>query len=160
MGHGGARPAANEGPASDRVLDKAHLAGLTSALERLDQVDETFKANRDDMRFAQRAKLWGATSKEVDTWLRELGNLLHDSHQLSLDIGSDGGGHGTKPWIEDGERKFPRLYFKLLEGDILAVAGDNEIGRTTLAGLAFEWVESMVVAWIVSSVEAKTGKKA
>lgn len=158
MGHGAAR--ALDGPASDRLLDKAHLGKLTTALERLDRADETFKTNRDDMRFAQRAKLWGATSKEVDAWLRELGNLLHDSHQISLDIGSDGGGHGTKPWVEDGERKFPRLYFKLLEGDILAVSADREVGRSSLAGLAFEWVESMVVTWIVSSAEARAGKPA
>ena len=154
MGHGATRTLAEEG-ASDRELNEELAKRLTVVMDRFDTLDAEFKAARDDQRFAQRAKHWGQLAKTVDGHLRVLSNVLHESHQLSLDIGSDGGGHSIKPWMEDLGRKFGRIDFRLDGGNIRARAGTQELGMVPMDQVTYEWCEQMVVDWLVRAVEAR-----
>ncbi|MBX2801733.1 MAG: hypothetical protein KTR31_28905 [Myxococcales bacterium] len=130
---------------------------LGEALQHFDQLHPDFKQGRDDERDAQRAKIWNRTCKEMDGHLRQVAKVLINSHQLNLDMGSDGGGRGTKPWIEETSSRFDRLYFRL-EGDtvIASFGQDQEVGRGTIDGITYDWIEQAVVEWVIRSVQSAT----
>lgn len=130
---------------------------LGQALDRMDQVDEAFRTARDEERQAQMAKRWAKQCKDILMELRTIIKVLHESHQLSLDIGSDGGGRGTRPWVEETAHTFDRLYLSLEDsGSVLASAGDLMLARSPLADINYEWLEKLVVVWVVRSIDART----
>lgn len=147
MGHGPARELSSEST-EVRPLNPALAPKLTAALAKLDAVNSEFKQRRDDERLAQLVKSWNKTCREIDEHLRAIAKTLVASHQLSLDIGSDGGGYATKPFIEEMREMFPKLQFKLNEDSTIDVvcAGDL-IGKGSVAGVCYEWIEEMVVEW-------------
>lgn len=154
---GGAVRNLEEAFVPERPLDPELSARVGKALEHMDRIDPDFKARRDDERFQQQVKRWTSTSKEVETYLRAMGNLMHASHQLSLDIGSEGGGQAIKPFIEDLGQRFPRLFYKLEGAEIAAVSDGKELGRTKLEGINFDFVEKTVVIWVLRSVQGLVG---
>lgn len=154
MGHGAPRELEqNDEP--ERSLDPAVHAELSRALDKMDRSNPAFKASRDEERGAQIVKLWNRTCKEIDAHLRALARVLINSHQLSLDMGSDGGGRGTKPWLEETSMAFDRLVFRLEDGTVLATTGDRVLTRGSIDDVSYEWIEAAVVAWVVSSVEQR-----
>lgn len=154
---GGAVRNLEEAFVPERPLDPQLSAKIASALARMDQLDADFKARRDDERFQQQVKLWTTTSKVVETYLRAMGNLMHGTHQLSLDIGSEGGGQAIRPFMEDLGQRFPRIYFKLDGAEIVATVENKPIGRCPLDSIDFDFVEKMVVDWVLRSVQAMQG---
>ncbi len=153
MGHGPARELGGDtGPLKD--LNPELAKRLTAALDRMDTVDAEFKKSRDDERLAQLVKAWNKICREIDGYLRDMAKVLIASHQISLDIGSDGGGIATKPFMEDMRLKFPKLQFKLNEDGIVeAVAGDMKYGRIPVNDIDYEWVEKMCCEWVIASAE-------
>ncbi|HHO50156.1 MAG TPA: hypothetical protein ENK18_04600 [Deltaproteobacteria bacterium] len=139
-----------------RPLEPELHERLTTALDKLDQLNPAFKASRDEERGAQMVKLWNRTCKDIDAHLRTLAKVLIDSHQLSLDMGSDGGGRGTRPWLEETSMAFQRLIFRLEDETVLATTGDRILARGSLDEVTYDWVQSAVVAWVVTSVEQHT----
>ncbi len=100
MGHGGARELEDDsGPA--KILDPAVAAKLTAALTKFDAANPAFKSSRDDERYMQIVKAWGRAVSTIQGNLRTAIKVFLLSHQLSLDVGCDGGGQGAKPWVEE-----------------------------------------------------------
>jgi hypothetical protein len=150
MGHGAGRTLAGEsGPALQ--LDEERSKRLGSVLSKFDAKDTEFKAGRDDARFQQRVKDWGLAAKEIDGHLRAIGNAIYRAHQLSLDIGSDGGGHSTKPWIEDLGRKFGRADFRMQDGEVVARGNDVILGQVPMDQIDAEWIEKMLTEWLIQA---------
>jgi hypothetical protein len=154
VGHGPARTLESSNDV-DRTLDPEASARLAAALAKLDRVDAEFKSNRDDIRYQQRVKAWGAKAKEIDGYLRTAGAVLYAGHQLNLDIGSEGGGAATKPFFEESGRKIDRLYFKMEEGEAIAYTGQRVLGKKPMDEVSYEWVEQMSVDWIIFAIESK-----
>lgn len=137
-----------------RDLDPALASRLTAALERLDELDPDFKRNREEERIAQLAKKWSNTCLEMVEWMREIGQAVIHSHQLSLDMGSDGAGLGMVPWLEETSLKFKRLDFELKQdGTVIASTGGREVGTGHVDAITYDWLQRMVVEWVVVSVE-------
>ena len=126
MGSGAARELEAK-VSSDRSMDPELSARLRSALEKLDKMDPDFKAGRDDERTQQLTKAWKGKCKEIDGMLRELGHVLINTHQVALDVGSDGGGRDTRPFFEDLAGKFPKLDFRLQGDKVVAVCNNRGI---------------------------------
>lgn len=154
MGSGPARELGGPG-GPVKALSPTLAARLTAAVQRLDKLDPQFKQARDDERMGQLAKAWGGACTEIDAHLRAVAQVLIFSHQISLDMGSEGGGRGAMPWIEETGYKFKRLYFRLEDdGTVVAVAADRTIASAPdLAAISYDWVEQTVVDWVVSSIE-------
>ena len=147
MGHGPARELSNE---SDDIPDLPPelAAKLTAALDQLDASNPEFKQKRDDERLAQLVKSWNKTCRSIDESLRVIAKVLIASHQLSLDIGSDGGGFTTKPFLEEMRETFPKLQFKLNEDSTVdAVSGDMHLGKCNVHEIEFDWLLEMAVEW-------------
>ena len=88
--------------------------------------------------------------------LRQVGRSMIESHQIALETGSDGGGQGATPWMEEGAGALPRLEFTLEDGKV-AAKSDGELVATgpVSRDLPYEWVEKVVTKWIVNSVKKK-----
>lgn len=156
MGSGGARELGQANGPLDPLPEEL-AKQVSAALEKMDALDPTFKERRDDELYTQNVKVWNSTSKEIDGHLRVLARVLIGGHQLSLDIGSDGGGASTKPWLEETSMSFDRLYFKLKNGtEVHATYKDETFDIGTIEqAVQYEWVEQMVVKWIVLAVSQK-----
>ncbi|MEN0066554.1 MAG: hypothetical protein AAGA48_30745 [Myxococcota bacterium] len=156
MGHGPARELeTNSGPTRELAAGLANK--LTEALSRMDLHDDSFRDAREEERQSQLAKRWGRQSKEILEQFREITRILHQSHQLSLDVGADGGGRTTQPWVEETAHKFERLFLKLEEdGSVLATSGPMTLARSPLEEVNFDWLEKLVVVWVVKSIDAQT----
>lgn len=151
MGHGPARELSTE---SGEIPDlRPELAAkLSAALDKLDAVNADFKQKRDDERLAQLVKSWNKTCREIDDHLRLVAKVLIASHQLSLDIGSDGGGFTTKPFLEEMRDIFPKLQFRLNEdGTVDAVCAGEHLGKRKVADIDYAWIEEMAVDWAARS---------
>jgi hypothetical protein len=151
MGHGAARELEGAGGPLPE-LDPALAAVLTDVLNKLDARDPVYKAAREEERLGLLIKRWNGICRDLDDHLRVIGKVLINTHQLSLDIGSDGGGMSQKPFLEDLRQKFTKLQFRL-EGDgmIGVVAGDLKVGRGSPDEVDFDWTMRMVVEWVVQS---------
>jgi len=125
-------------------------------MQRLDAMDGAFKEARDEERFMQRVKAWNATCKEIDAHLRTIAKVLINAHQFSLDIGSEGGGKNTRPWLEEVGMTIPRFYLQLEEdGSVTATCDGRKISSCGLHEVDYPWVERAVVEWAVSEAERK-----
>ena len=154
----GSRPPTQTEP-TGRPLAAEVSARLGAALEQMDHLDPQFKANRDEERNMQMVKIWNRTCSTIDGHLRALAKVLINSHQLSLDMGSDGGGRSTKPWLEETSMRFERLVFRLEGQQVVVTSGDRAIGRGSIDDVSYDWIEEMVVAWVIGAVEAKGGRQ-
>jgi hypothetical protein len=155
MGHGAPRELeGNNAPLPE--LDAALSEKLGHALKTLDAADANFRQARDEERFMQRVKTWNNTCKEIDAHLRIIGQVLIQAHQFSLDIGSDGGGKNTQPWIEEVGLTIPRLHFRLEDdGSVSAVSDGNPLMRCALDQVGYAWLERAVIAWAVAAASRK-----
>jgi len=156
MGHGAARELATEtGPL--KPLPEALSAKVGEALAKMDAHDEGFKERRDDERYTQNVKKWGRVAKGMDAHLRTIAKVLIDEHQLSLDIGSDGGGANTRPFLEESSLAFERLYFKLKDGvEVHATYKDESFMQgTTEDAQSYEWIEEAACKWVELAVADK-----
>lgn len=155
MGHG---PARELETAKDLRPLSPNLSGkLSTALSRMDKFDDEFAHAREEERQAQLAKKWGQRSKEILEEVRDIMKVLHQSHQLSLDVGADGGGRTTRPWVEETSQKFDRLYLSLEDdGSVLAQSGPMTLARSPLEEIDYEWLEKLIVVWVVKSIDGKT----
>ncbi len=155
MGSGASRSISAE--TEDRPLPDSLAEKLSAALARVDAVDATFKSARDDARYQQQVKDWGRTTKEIDGHLRMIGNTIYKSHQISLDIGSDGGGHSARPFLEDLGRKLGRVEYRLVEGRVVARTSDGrDLGTCAMDGVTYDWLEQMAVEWLVHSASRQS----
>lgn len=135
-------------PVSDEVSTR-----LRTALTRMDSVDPAFKRDRDDERNSQLSKQWNKQSKEINTHLNALAKSLVRAHQLSLEVGSEGGGRAIRPWVGETSMRFDRLYLSLHDGDVVATYRNDEIDRVPRERVTYEWLEQTVVDWVVRAVE-------
>ncbi len=153
MGHGASRTITSE--IEDRPLPDTLAQKLGAALAKVDVVDAEFKAARDDARFQQQVKDWGRIAKEIDVQLRSIGNAIYKSHQVSIDIGSEGGGHTTKPFLEDLGRKLGRVDFRLVDGNVVARTDGKDLGSIDMNAVTYEWLEQMAVDWLVTMASTR-----
>ncbi len=154
MGHGAGRELEGAtGPLPE--LDDALSAKLTDVLNELDAADAEFAEQRENERLGLMAKRWNTTCRGIDDHLRTIGKMLMHSHQLNLDIGSDGGGVSKKPFIEDLRMKFPKLQFTMAveEEAVIARCGESTYGSIALADVTFEFCVEAVCNWAMG--EAK-----
>lgn len=133
---------------------------LAKALRVMDEHHPSFKDNRKEEKDSQLTKMWNRKCREIDDYLRAIAKVMIDSHQLSLDMGSDGGGRGTRPWLEETNQAFDKLYIKLDNEEVVAVTGDTELLRGPVGRLSYDWVEEAVVNWVLTGVELRTGQGA
>jgi hypothetical protein len=159
VGHGPARTLGQE-TQPDIELAPAHVERLDVALRRIDEVDEKFRAGREEERFAQSSKLWQAKCAEIDEHLRALAKVLIKSHQLNLDIGVDGGSVKARPWISEMSGVLDRLWFRLEDSQAIATWKDVQIASVAARDLSYAWVESAVVEWVVKVAEQAARPKA
>jgi len=130
---------------------------LDAALSQMDRYDAGFRAAREEERQAQLAKEWTKRSKEIMEDFREITRVLHQHHQVSLDVGADGGGRATRPFVEETGQKFERLYLTLEEGGtVLATSGQMTLARSPIGELTFEQLQKLVVVWVVKSIDQHT----
>lgn len=152
MGSGAPRELKSGGPV--RELPAELHARLTAAVKKMDAVDEDFKQARDDERQSQLAKAWGAMVVQIDGYLREVAEVLINSHQLSLDMGVEGGGRSAEPFFEETGQKFKRLVFSLQEdGTIIATSAGRGIARCRMTDVSYEWILRVAVEWVIISIE-------
>lgn len=152
MGHGPARELSS-GVTRELVLSPELTARLDVALEKLDRMDPKFKGARDEERFAQITKTWHRLCAEIDGHLRHVAKLLISTHQLALEVGSEGGSINAKPFMEENGGALERLYFKLQDNGIVVVCGPRTLTTQSLKDVTYEWVEEVVVEWTVNCVE-------
>lgn len=138
---------------SDRTLNPELSARLGRALQQLDQVDPQFKSGRDDERLQQTSKAWKDKCKEIDAMLRELTHIIIQQHQVAIDVGSDGGGRDTRPFLEEMSGKFPKLEFRLQNAKVVAVCNNRGIAQAEISDVNFEWLEQSAVTWMVWLIE-------
>jgi hypothetical protein len=157
MGSGPARELVTDSgppkPLPDELAEK-----VEAALSKLDSIDPGFKERRADELFTQNVKAWTRTAKAMDAHLRAIAKTLINFHQLSLDIGSDGGGASTKPWLEETSMAFERIYFKLVDGtEVHATFQDEPILKGSVEdALDRAWLEKAVTKWIQLAVQKKS----
>lgn len=157
MGHGAPRDlGGNEAELPELPAELS--TKLTFALDKLDSLDATFKEARDDERAMQLVKNWNGTCKEIEANLRLAARVLITSHQLSLEIGSDGGGKNTEPWVEESNNAIAKLKIKLnaQNGTVTAHSGQNIVLETHINKVDFDWVLRAMVEWAVGAVRRKT----
>ena len=86
--------------------------------------------------------------------IRAVAAAMIASNQISLELGSDGGGQGATPWCEESGEAFPRLEFKLVEGKIQASSDEEVIATCEIdVDLPISWVEKVMAKWILVSVQ-------
>jgi hypothetical protein len=154
VGHGPARTLSG---GEDKLVELSPelSSKLDVALEKLDKLNAKFKAARDEERFAQSSKIWNKTCGEIDGHLRNVAKTLVLSHQLNLDIGSDGGGVKAKPWIEEMSQVFERLFFRLEGDQVIASFGSRTVATARIKDMSYSFVEQAVVDWVVMSIEQR-----
>lgn len=130
-------------------LNTERATRLSAALEKLDRIKPAFKSARDEERYAQMSKTWHRLCSEMDGNLRLINKGLHQSHQLSLDVGSDGGGINTKPFVEEIANTFERIVFRLEGTRVLAVSGGQILLEGPPEDVNYEWLERALIEWIV-----------
>ena len=129
---------------------------LTKALNVLDGMDAGFKSAREEERLIQLVKIWARACKQIDLKLITLCDVLNASHQVSLEPGSAGGGRSITPWVMESNERFERLEIRLGEGEVLlATAGPLTVGKIPLGEETYEWLELLLVKWMVASVKLK-----
>ena len=84
-----------------------------------------------------------------------LANVMNDTHQVSLEPGSTGGGRLITPWIEESTGRFPRLTIRLSEEIVECLSADEVIARAAMTDVSYAWLERVVVKWLVMGVKAK-----
>ena len=136
-------------------LDAELARKLTAAVSRMDAVDAEFKEARHNERLSQLVKIWGAACKQIDDHLMTLSNLLNETHQLSLEPGTTGGGREITPWMEESTGRFERLIIRLVGEDIEVSNGDELIARAPMGDLSYEWMERVVVKWVIVNIKAR-----
>lgn len=154
MGSGAARELESEETVVPN-LDAESAAKLTTALNAFDAIDADFKSSRDEERYAQNVKTWNKVCKDVEDNLRLVGKVLNASHQLSLDMGVEGGGPNARPFIEEVSGKFGKLEFKMVDGMVEAVFEGQVLGNTGLHGVDYGFIEPCVVNWLVAAVHKR-----
>lgn len=152
MGKGAARELSHSDD-EPQPLEEDLAQRLAEALEKIDRIKPAFKSTRDEERYAQMSKAWHRLCGEIDAHLRQVGKSIHASHQLSLDVGSDGGGINTKPFIEEISGAFERLVFRLEDTKVLATSAGRSILVGTVADVSYDWIKRAVVDWVVFSAE-------
>jgi hypothetical protein len=95
------------------------------------------------------------SAKEIDIQLRTIGNAIYKSHQVSIDIGSEGGGHSTRPFLEDLGRKLGRVDFRLADGKVVARTDGKDLGTIDMHAVTYEWLEQMAVDWLIHMASKK-----
>ena len=151
MGHG-SRELSTGDTVEIPVLGPEHTTKLDAALGALDKLDQRFKEQRDEERISQLTKAWHRLGAEIDGHLRIIAKSVIASHQISLDVGSEGGGIKARPWLEETGGALERLYFGLVDGQMVASVGGRQLGTTSLKQVDYAWLEQMAVDWIVDSV--------
>lgn len=153
MGSGASRELEQAGqlPTMDEELSRK----LGVALNKLDSIDSEFRSGRRDERNSQLVKIWGAACKDIDEYLMTLANVMNDTHQVSLEPGSTGGGRLITPWIEESTGRFPRLTIRLSEEIVECLSADEVIARAAMTDVSYAWLERVVVKWLVMGVKAK-----
>ena len=152
MGHGPARELAVADDVT-RTLGKEHKARLDVAVERIDDFNEHFAQARHDEKVSQQSKAWSAMCSEMEGQLRMLARVFLRSHQLSFDMGIDGGGLSARVFMEETGRTFERVYFEFDEGELLARYEGNTLDTIPLEDFSVDWLERMVVEWVVAAAE-------
>lgn len=141
-----------------RALSPQLNAALERALSRLDQVDERFRDQRAEERNSQMIKRWHLVCKEIDEHLRAIAQVMIESHQLSLDMGSSGGARQIRPWLVETTNTLDRFEIWLDDNDeVVAQVGDTELLRGPVERVSYDWVEEAVVNWVLTSVDLKAG---
>ena len=153
MGSGAARELeeATELPEMDEELSRK----LGAALTKLDAIDMEFRTGRRDERNSQLVKIWGAACKEIDRHLLTLSNVLNETHQVSLEPGSTGGGRQITPWVEESTGRFSRLTIRLNEEVVECSTDAGMIARAKLDDVSYAWLERVIVKWLILGVKAK-----
>ena len=159
MGLGGGRQESEKIP-EGRPLSPQLESALEHALARLDATHEQFRDSRTDERNSQMVKRWNQICKEIDGYFRAISTVLIQSHQLSLDMGSLGGGRNIQPWLEETTGTLDRLIIKLDQNDdVVAMVGETELLRGPVDRVSYEWVEEAVVNWVLTAVDLKVGRE-
>lgn len=141
-----------------RDLDPDLKKHLEVALQRLDRMDEKFKESREDEARSQLQKTWADVNIVLVEHLREVGHVMISELQIALDTGSDGGGIGAVPWVEEGTGCLPRLEFRLEDGVIHAQSDGVSIAKGKPSReIPYDWCEKVVTKWIVTMVKKKEG---
>lgn len=155
MGHGPSRElAGGEEREIPRPGDEL-IAKLDVALATLDRLDPRFKTQRDDEKLSQMSKAWHKLGSEMDGHLRIIAKAIIASHQISLDVGSEGGGPKARPFVEETGGALERVYFSLADGKVTANVGQKQLGVVRIDEVDYAWLERMVVDWIVAAVELR-----
>lgn len=158
MGSGPARElSADTGPL--KPLPEELATRVDAALKKLDAADPEFKQRREDELYSQNVKAWGNTAKQMDGLLRTLAKVMINEHQLSLDIGSDGGGAATKPFLEETSLAFDKLVFQLVNGNEVHATykGEAFAKGSVEQAVDYEWLERVVTQWVIIAVKQKLG---
>jgi hypothetical protein len=155
VGHGASRELGG-GEVEVPALGPEHASKLDAALGSLDGLDPRFKEQRDEERTSQLTKAWHRLGSQIDADLRLIAKSVIASHQISLDVGSEGGGIKARPWMEETGGALERLYLGLdADGRMLASVGGRTLGTCTLPEVNYAWLEQVVVDWIVDCVRTK-----
>ncbi len=154
MGSGGPRGLAQA--KQIREVDPELGKKLSEALSVLDGLDETFKTARQGERSIQLVKIWAKACGQIDVDLQALADALNASHQVNLEPGTSGGGRDIMPWVEESGGRFDRLEIRLGEGEMLtATAGPHTVGKIKLGQESYEWLERLLIKWMVASIKLK-----
>lgn len=159
MALGGGRQDDDKAP-EGRPLSPQLESALEHALTRLDAVNEGFRDSRTDERNSQMVKRWNQICKEINGYFRAISTVLIQTHQLSLDMGSMGGGRAIRPWLEETTNTLDRLVIKLDDNDeVVAMVGETELLRGPVDRVSYEWVEEAVINWVLTAVDLKVGRE-
>ena len=140
-------------------LKPAHLEKLGQALKHLDGLDASFKTGRDEERYAQMVKAWGGTCKEIELHLRRLCKVFIDAHQISLDLGLQGGGNTMAAYVEETGGVIEKLWIRMNteSGRAEAFAGEKLFAHGSMEQAAnYDWLEAVMVEWVVRGVRKKS----
>lgn len=141
---------------TDRELDPTLRKHLEVALGKLDKLAPTFAEARADEARVQLTKMWADVNIVLVEHLREVGHVMISSLQIALDTGSDGGGVGAVPWVEEATGTVPRLEFKLVDAMVEAQSDGDVIARIKPSReIPYEWCEKVVTKWIIDAVKKR-----
>lgn len=137
-------------------LDPELSKRVGAALSKLDVVSDVFKQSRIDERNAQLTKMWMDVNLIIAEQVRLIGIHLMDTHQISLESGTEGGGQGATPWCEEGNGVFDRLEFRLVDGKIDAVCNEQIVAQGKVSqDIPYAWTQKVIAKWILLQVKAK-----
>ncbi len=157
---GGGAPRELSKTFTKRNLNPEYKKRLAVALDKLDSLCPAFKQSREDEAYSQLQKAWMDVNIILVEHLREVGHVMLEELQLALETGSDGGGVSATPWCEEATLSIPRLEFKLVDGKVHAVCDGATLARGPVTrDLPYEWVEKVVVKWVLHAVKQKAAEK-